>query len=113
MRCACSTCLKYYPRSWKPSRRRNEARLSKERLVWWNHWIHLRSDPVDYYSRRRIFSGLCKTMTSMAVHYMADTVEWATPPEIFGPLNDEFHFDLDVCAQPWNAKCERYFTPEQ
>lgn len=24
--------------------------------------------------------------------------------------NAEFHFDLDVCATPENAKCERFFT---
>ena len=36
----------------------------------------------------------------------------ATPPEIFDPLNERFGFNLDVCALPHNAKCERYFTPD-
>lgn len=36
--------------------------------------------------------------------------EWATPAELFEPLNDEFRFDLDVCASAENAKCDRYFT---
>jgi len=36
----------------------------------------------------------------------------ATPPELFDPLNERFGFTLDVCAEPHNAKCERYFTPE-
>lgn len=39
--------------------------------------------------------------------------EWATPAEIFDPLNAEFGFDLDVCATSENAKCARYFTREQ
>ena len=39
--------------------------------------------------------------------------DWATPQSIFDKLNDEFHFTLDVCALPENAKCKRYFTPEQ
>ena len=38
---------------------------------------------------------------------------WATPQEFFDKLNDEFHFELDVCATPQNAKCSKYFTPEQ
>lgn len=39
--------------------------------------------------------------------------EWATPQEFFDRLDDEFHFDIDVCATPENAKCPRYFTKEQ
>lgn len=38
---------------------------------------------------------------------------WATPQDLFDRLNQEFHFTLDVCALPENAKCERYYTPEQ
>ena len=38
--------------------------------------------------------------------------EWATPPEIFEPLNKEFGFTLDVCATRENAKCKRYFSKE-
>lgn len=36
----------------------------------------------------------------------------ATPPELFDPLNERFGFTLDVAALPHNAKCERYFTPD-
>lgn len=38
---------------------------------------------------------------------------WSTPQEFFDRLNEEFQFTLDACALPENAKCERYFTPEQ
>lgn len=38
---------------------------------------------------------------------------WSTPPDLFADLDQEFRFDLDVCALPENAKCSRYFTPEQ
>lgn len=38
------------------------------------------------------------------------SVEWATPPDIFRNLDDEFRFTLDVAASKDNAKCERYFT---
>jgi len=39
--------------------------------------------------------------------------EWETPQDFFDKLNAEFHFDLDVCATPQNAKCATYFTREQ
>lgn len=38
---------------------------------------------------------------------------WSTPQDFFDKLNDEFHFDLDACAIPSNAKCERFYSPEQ
>lgn len=37
---------------------------------------------------------------------------WATPQDLFDELNKEFGFNLDPCALPDNAKCEKYFTPE-
>ena len=50
---------------------------------------------------------------SMAVHYSSKTDLWSTPQSFFDDLNKEFHFDTDVCALPENAKCERFFSPEQ
>lgn len=38
--------------------------------------------------------------------------EWATPQKFFDQLDSEFHFTLDPCALPSNAKCTHYFTPE-
>lgn len=45
--------------------------------------------------------------------YSSRTDLWATPQNFFDKLNDEFHFDLDACAIPSNAKCERFYSPEQ
>ena len=39
--------------------------------------------------------------------------EWPTPAAVFDVLNERYHFTLDACATPDNAKCERFFTPEQ
>jgi phage N-6-adenine-methyltransferase len=36
--------------------------------------------------------------------------DWETPQEFFDTVNAKFHFTLDVCATPANAKCTRYFT---
>ena len=38
---------------------------------------------------------------------------WETPQAFFDDLNSLFHFTLDACALPENAKCQRYITPEQ
>ena len=35
-----------------------------------------------------------------------------TPQILFDQLNNEFHFNLDVCALPENTKCAAYYTPE-
>lgn len=45
-------------------------------------------------------------------YYLALTTEWATPQAFFDGLQAEFGFTLDVCAQPDNAKCPRYFSPD-
>lgn len=37
---------------------------------------------------------------------------WATPQHLFDDLNAEFNFTLDPCALPDNAKCAKYYTPE-
>lgn len=47
------------------------------------------------------------------VMFSSKTCEWETPQAFFDALNDEFHFDLDVCAIAENAKCPQYFTKEQ
>ena len=47
------------------------------------------------------------------VMFSSKTDMWATPQDFFDLLNAEFGFTCDVCATKENAKCERYFTPEQ
>ena len=44
--------------------------------------------------------------------FTSNTDLWATPQYFFDKLNQRFNFDLDVCALPENAKCDKYFTPE-
>lgn len=44
--------------------------------------------------------------------FSSKTDLWETPQEFFDKLNKEFHFEIDVCALPENAKCERFYTPE-
>lgn len=44
--------------------------------------------------------------------FSSSSAEWATPLALYQALDAEFHFTLDPCATPQNAKCERFFTIE-
>ena len=44
--------------------------------------------------------------------FTSNTDLWATPQDFFDKMNDEFNFELDVCATSENTKCEKYFTEE-
>ena len=46
------------------------------------------------------------------VMFSSKTDLWETPQDFFDKLNDEFHFEIDVCALPENAKCKKFYTPE-
>lgn len=44
--------------------------------------------------------------------FSSKTDLWSTPQEFFNKYNDIYHFDVDVCAIPENAKCKKFYTPE-
>lgn len=44
--------------------------------------------------------------------YSSNSDIWATPQKVFDELNAEFHFTLDPCAIAENAKCSKFYTPE-
>ena len=46
------------------------------------------------------------------VMFSSKTDMWETPQELFDKLDEEFHFTLEVCAVPENAKCNRFYSPE-
>lgn len=47
-----------------------------------------------------------------ALMFSSKTDMWATPQAFFDELDREFHFTLDACAIKENAKCDRFFSPE-
>lgn len=54
------------------------------------------------------------TMAQLSKALFSSTKEdWATPQDFFDKLDEEFHFDLDPCADAENAKCKEYFTKEE
>lgn len=44
--------------------------------------------------------------------FSSKTDMWETPQAFFDSLDSEFHFGIDVCAIPENAKCSNFFTPK-
>lgn len=38
--------------------------------------------------------------------------EWETPRALFDNLDQEFNFDIDLCASKNNALCKKYYTKE-
>ena len=44
------------------------------------------------------------------VMFSSSSGEHETPQDLFDQLDEEFHFTLDPCATPGNAKCDTYFT---
>ena len=47
------------------------------------------------------------------VHFSSATDLWETPQAFFNELNEQYEFELDVCATPENAKCTKFYTQEQ
>ena len=61
---------------------------------------------TDYNKSRMTESGL-------SVHFSSRRNSWETPQALFDKLNEEFYFELDVCATPENAKCKKYYSPAE
>jgi phage N-6-adenine-methyltransferase len=52
------------------------------------------------------------SMSNIKVHFSSKTDMWATPDDFYQRLHKVFRFETDVCATSDNAKCERFFSPE-
>jgi phage N-6-adenine-methyltransferase len=48
-------------------------------------------------------------MAEFATKFGSKKQDWETPDEIYCPLDKEFGFTLDVCADSYNHKCNSYF----
>ena len=44
--------------------------------------------------------------------FSSKKMDWCTPQAFFDRLDGEFHFVLDAAATKENAKCQRFFTPD-
>src|SRR5688572_3008230 len=50
---------------------------------------------------------------AIKVYHQRGKDDWESPDDVFRPLNEEFEFTLDVCADVYNRKCERFFSKEK
>jgi len=62
---------------------------------------------------RLVRAAVATHLPQMAGHEHIGTDRWETPADLFAVLNEEFRFELDVCALPENAKCRHYYTPDE
>jgi phage N-6-adenine-methyltransferase len=53
------------------------------------------------------------TSSNVSVHFSSATDMWATPMSFFKEWDAKFKFETDVCANENNAKCEKFYSPEQ
>ena len=67
------------------------------------------SPPLGLFSYRQSHPTSSSRLSAL---FSSERVTWATPWPLFRALDVEFGFELDVCALPENAKCARYFTPD-
>jgi site-specific DNA-methyltransferase (adenine-specific) len=58
----------------------------------------------------QLFSNGEPTLAISLTLYSSRSEEWRTPQAFFDALDREFHFTLDPCATPENAKCRMFFT---
>lgn len=72
--------------------------------------VNQRGRTIDGSDNKAVLGGMRAKNNG---RYNGNGREWATPPEVFGPLHSEFYLTLDPCATPENAKCVRFYTEEQ
>ena len=83
------------------------------------HYYHLKSrSPIDIAISRALKNkktfnenGYLRTHTQGAL-FTTGKNDWETPQDLFDELDAEFHFTLDPCATPENAKCKKFYTEE-
>src|SRR5574344_226839 len=51
-------------------------------------------------------------MTNLEVMFSSKNNDWSTPQDLYEELDNEFHFDIDLCANSNNTKCKNYFSEE-
>lgn len=59
-----------------------------------------------------VFGGKGEEIMINNAMFSSNRDDWETPLELFNQLDAIYHFDLDVCALPHNAKCDKYYTPD-
>ena len=56
--------------------------------------------------------GVVRDSNGSDWYQSSDSDDWWTPQWVFDMLDQEFGFEIDVCASAENAKCQRFFSRE-
>ena len=56
--------------------------------------------------------GVVRNNNGSDWYQSSDSDDWWTPQWVFDMLDQEFGFEIDVCASAENAKCQRFFSRE-
>ena len=51
---------------------------------------------------------MTKARHDIDIHFQSSRDDWETPHDLFNSLDEIFHFDLDVCANEANHKCDKW-----
>lgn len=54
-----------------------------------------------------------KKMNKLEGCFSSKKDDWETPDDLYRQLDNEFHFDLDPCADHNNHKCNLYYTKDE
>lgn len=64
-------------------------------------------------SQTRKTVGKGRIIINTSVMFSSNIDTWETPYDFFVELDNEFNFDIDVCATAENTKCPVFYTKEQ
>ena len=81
--------------------------VSKRELIEFYNWLGF--SPRDAENKVEKF---LKSRGKLDVHFSSGKDDWETPDDVFIPLDREFGFTLDVCANKINHKVGYYFDEE-
>jgi phage N-6-adenine-methyltransferase len=93
----------------------DEAGIATRTADRWQELAKIGSDRFEQWCRAAEndeIEPVIGSLLASTAHLSSEKDEWATPDDLYGALDDEFHFTLDVCASAQNAKGKRFFTKE-
>lgn len=94
-----------------------EAGVSRQAASEWQKLARVKEEDFDVAVANLIETAEGPTIAGVlreagSWYGRSDQVAWETPQALFDLLDEEFHFSLDVCALPDNAKCKKFYSPK-
>lgn len=94
-----------------------EANISDKTGFMWQKVARIPEDKLEVYFTESEYKEEEYSISGLMVfagewYGRSDIAEWSTPQWLFDILDKEFHFTLDVCAHPENAKCKNFYSKD-